>query len=69
MISFVWDTNMAAMSIVFCVFWDCVKTKNMFVVQQMLPQMPFSGIDFWASGIEWQILTIANFRDLEFLAT
>ena len=26
MISFVWDTNMAAMSIVFCVSWDCVKT-------------------------------------------
>ena len=26
MISFVWETNMAAMSIVFCVSWDCVKT-------------------------------------------
>ena len=28
MISFVWNTNMAAMSVVFCVSWDCVKTKN-----------------------------------------
>ena len=27
-ISFVWDTNMAAVSIVFCVSWDNVKTKN-----------------------------------------
>ena len=27
-ISFVWDTNMAAISIVLCVSWDCVKTKN-----------------------------------------
>ena len=27
-ISFVWVTNMAAMSIVFGVSWDCVKTKN-----------------------------------------
>ena len=27
-ISFVWDSNMAAMSIVFCVSWDCVKPKN-----------------------------------------
>ena len=27
-ISFVWDTNMAAMSIFFCASWDCVKTKN-----------------------------------------
>ena len=27
-ISFVWDTNMAAMSIVFCISWDSVKTKN-----------------------------------------
>ena len=27
-ISFVWDTKMAAVSIVFCVSWDCVKTKN-----------------------------------------
>ena len=27
-ISFVWDTNMAAISIVFCVSWDCVNTKN-----------------------------------------
>ena len=27
-IFFVWDTNMAAMSIVFCVSWDCVKTEN-----------------------------------------
>ena len=27
-ISFVWDTNMAVISIVFCVSWDCVKTKN-----------------------------------------
>ena len=26
MISFVWDTNMAALSTVFCVSWDCVKT-------------------------------------------
>ena len=26
--SFVWDTNMATMSIVFCVSWDCVKTNN-----------------------------------------
>ena len=26
-ISFVWDTNMAAMSIVFCVSCDCVKTR------------------------------------------
>ena len=28
-ISSVWDTNMTAMSIAFCVSWDCVKTKNM----------------------------------------
>ena len=27
-ISFVRDTSMAATSIVFCVSWDCVKTKN-----------------------------------------
>ena len=28
-IYFIWDTNMAAMSIVFCVVsWDCVKIKN-----------------------------------------
>ena len=27
-ISFVWDSNMVAMSIIFCVSWDCVKTKN-----------------------------------------
>ena len=27
-ISFVWETNLAAMSIVFCVSWDCEKTKN-----------------------------------------
>ena len=26
--SFVSDTNMAVMSIVFCVYWDCVKTKK-----------------------------------------
>ena len=30
-ISFVWDNNMAAMSIVFCVSWDWVKTKNMLI--------------------------------------
>ena len=27
-ISFVWDANMAAVSTVFCVSWDCMKTKN-----------------------------------------
>ena len=27
-ISFVWDSNVAAMTIVFCVSWDCVKPKN-----------------------------------------
>ena len=27
-ISFVWDTSMTTMSIVFCVSWDCVKTKS-----------------------------------------
>ena len=31
-ISFVWDTNMAAVSSVFCVSWDCVKTKNTCVI-------------------------------------
>ena len=31
-ISFVWDTNMATVSIVFCVSWDCVKTKNKMVI-------------------------------------
>ena len=27
-ISFDWDNNMPAMSIVFCVSWDCVKAKD-----------------------------------------
>ena len=30
-ISFVWNTKMAAMSLLFCVSWDCVKTKNVFL--------------------------------------
>ena len=35
-ISFAWDTNMATMSVVFCVSWDCEKTKNCFLSYLLL---------------------------------
>ena len=56
---FVWDTNMTAVSIVFCVSWDCVKTKNIRTSSYNILHMMYCNI--WKTSCA---PTVSKFKQL-----